>query len=169
MANKFKLGQQLAHHEYLREQLVEKFPDADEETLRDTLEGMTDLNDMLAELIRSSLEDYSLVMGLKQRMADMRERCSRLEDRIKKKRDLVCMTMDRANLKKITEPDFTLSLRASRPAVQIVDDSAIPPEYWVQQAPKLDRVGIGSALHSGATVLGATLTNAPPTVSVRTK
>ena len=35
-------------------------PDADEDILRDTLEGMTKLAEMLAEVVRSCLEDQSL-------------------------------------------------------------------------------------------------------------
>ena len=170
MNSQYKLGQQLAHHEYLRQQLAERFPDADEETLRDTLEGMTDLTDMLAELIRSLLEDQALVTGLKQRMADMRERYTRLEDRIEKKRDLACTTMDRASLKKITESDFTLSLRAGRPGMNITDESVIPGEFWIPQEPKLDRNKLRLALAAGEPgIFGAALTNAPPTISVRTK
>ncbi len=51
---------ELTHHQYLRERLKAAFPDADEETLMDTLEGMTSLTDLLAELLRSSQEDQSL-------------------------------------------------------------------------------------------------------------
>ena len=36
---KANLYRELAHHQYLRERLVEDFPDADEECLRDTLEA----------------------------------------------------------------------------------------------------------------------------------
>ncbi len=32
---------ELAHHQYFREQLAAQFPEADEETLLDTVEGMT--------------------------------------------------------------------------------------------------------------------------------
>ena len=169
MSDSYKLGQQLAHHEYLREQLAEKFPDADEETLRDTLEGMTDLNDMLATLIRSSLDDEMFAQALKNRITTMEDRYRRFEVRRKKKRDLVCMTMDRASLKKITESDFTLSLRAGKPNLLVTDESAIPTEYWMQQAPKLARKDLGYALTAGKSIPGATLTNAPPTISVRTK
>ena len=169
MTNEYKLGQQLAHHEYLREQLAEKFPDADEETLCDTLEGMTDLTDMLAELIRSSLDDKALVTALKQREADMAERRVRFETRAEKKRDLAWSTMERADIKKIAMPDFTASLRKSQPAVSIADENEIPPRYWVRPDPKLDRAAINAALKAGVSVPGATLANAPPTLSVRTK
>ncbi len=46
------LVRELAHHQYLRSRLEEEFPDADEETLVDTLEGLSNLPDMLAEVCR---------------------------------------------------------------------------------------------------------------------
>ena len=169
MNSQYKLGQQLAHHEYLRQQLAERFPDADEETLRDTLEGMTDLTDMLAELIRSSLDDKALVVALKQRMLDMDQRCIRFEARAHKKRSLVWDIMERTDIKKIAAPDLTASLRASKASVTVIDESKIPADYWISQAPKLDRNGLYKALQAGVDINGAALTNAPPTLSVRTK
>ncbi len=70
---------ELAHHQYFREQLAAQFPDADEETLLDTLEGMTNLNEMIAEVVRSRLDDISLGAALRARIADMQERLSRFE------------------------------------------------------------------------------------------
>lgn len=169
MTNKYRLGQELGQHEYLRQQLAEKFSDVDEETLRDTLEGMTDLTDMLAELIRSSLDDKALVTALKQREADMQQRRERFETRAQKKRDLVWTVMERADIKQINMPDLTASLRASKPKVVVADETTIPPKYWFQPDPKVDRVAINTALSAGTDVPGATLANAPPTLTVRTK
>ena len=50
------LTHELAHHQYLRERLQADFPDADEETLRDTLEGLTNLTEMLSAVVRSQLD-----------------------------------------------------------------------------------------------------------------
>ncbi len=61
---------ELTYHRYLRERLEAAFPDADEETLMDTLEGMTSLTDSLAELLRSSQEDQSLASALRSRMSE---------------------------------------------------------------------------------------------------
>ncbi len=62
------IERELCHHRYLRERLEEEFPDADEETLHDTLEGMTNLTEMLAEVVRSCLEDQSLVSAPRSRV-----------------------------------------------------------------------------------------------------
>ena len=170
MTNEYELDQHLRHHEYLREQLAEQFPDVDEETLRDTLEGMTDLTDMLAELIRSSLDDRVFVTALKQREADMKERRERFENRAQKKRDLVEATMERADIQKIAAADFTAGMRAGKRKVMIIDEGKIPENFWRAQAPTLDRVALSAALQADASaVAGAVLNNPKPVLTIRTK
>ncbi len=166
---KYGVKQELTHHRYLRERLEAAFPDADEETLMDTLEGMTSLTDSLAELLRSSQEDQSLASALRGRMSDMQARCGRFEDRARKKRELVCAVMEEAELKKLMEPDFTVSLRPARAPLMIIDEEAIPGDYWKPQPAKLDRMGLISALSNGRDIAGAVLGNPPLTISVRTK
>ena len=159
----------LTYHHYLRERLEAAFPDADEETLMDTLEGMTSLTDSLAELLRSSLEDQTFASALRSRMSDMQARCGRFEERARKKRELVCTVMEEAELKKLTEPDFTVSLRPARAPLMIIDEEAIPADYWKPQPAKLDRMGLISALSNGRDIAGAVLGNPPMTIAVRTK
>ncbi len=165
----YAIQQALTHHQHLRERLEAAFPDADEETLRDTLEGMTNLSEMLAEVLRSCLEDQSLATALRSRNSDMQERCTRFEERARKKRDLVTSVMEEADLKRLMEPDFTVSLRPSRPPLMIIDEEAIPGDYWRAQPAKLDRQGLISALSNGRDIPGAVLGNPPLTISVRTK
>ena len=54
------LNSQLQSYATLRARLLAEIPDLDAETLSDTLEGITDLKEMLAELVRSALEDEAL-------------------------------------------------------------------------------------------------------------
>ncbi len=89
----YPIMNELTHHQYLRERLAADFPDADEECLRDTLEGLTNLTDMLAEVMRSALEDQAFVAALRSRIGDMQARLTRIEERGRKKRDLVCSVM----------------------------------------------------------------------------
>ncbi len=163
------LLQELSHHQYLRERLEAEFPDADEETLHDTLEGMTNLTEMLAEVLRSQLEDQAMGSALRGRISDMQERFSRFEDRARKKRELVTRVMEQADLRKLVEADFTVSLRPSRPPLMIIDDEAIPGDFWRPQPAKLDRQGLISALGAGRDIPGAVLGNPPMIISVRTK
>ncbi len=150
----YNLSHEAVHYAYLRERLEAEFPEADEDTLRDTLEGMTNLTDMLAEVLRSCLEDQSLASALRARIADMQDRLSRFEERARKKRELVCTVMAEAELKKLTEPDFTVSLRPARAPLTIIDEAAIPGDYWKPQPAKLDRMGLISALSNGRGIPG---------------
>ncbi len=163
------LSHELSHHQYLRDKLQEEFPDADEDTLRDTLEGMTNLTDMLGAVLRSQLEDLDLTAALRARMADMQERLARIDVRAAKKRELVISTMERADIRKITEADFTVSLRPKPPPLVLVDEKEIPEDFWKPQPAKLDRQGLIAALKAGRDVAGATLGNSALTISVRTK
>ncbi len=163
------LVRELTHHQYLRARLEEEFPDADEETLVDTLEGLSNLPDMLAEVLRSQLDDQALVAALKARIGDMQARAGRIEERARKKRELVTSVMERADLKKLMEPDLTVSLRPSRAPLVVTDEEVIPEAFWKPQPPKLDRQGLIAALSAGRDVPGALLGNAAMTISVRTK
>src|ERR671918_587979 len=101
-------------HQYrlLREKLLTAFPDADDETIRDTLEGLTTLHELVAEVVRSALVDAALQAGLRGRLEEMKARLARLELRELKKRDLVLEAMTEIGLKKLEQPDFTLSVRS---------------------------------------------------------
>ncbi len=163
------LSHELSHHQYLRDKLQEEFPDADEDTLRDTLEGMTNLTDMLGAVLRSQLDDLALTAALRARIVDMQERLARFDARAAKKRELVTSTMERADIRKITEADFTVSLRPKPPPLVLVDEKEIPEDFWKPQPAKLDRQGLIAALKAGRDVPGVTLGNSALTISVRTK
>jgi hypothetical protein len=154
---------------YLRQKLLEAFPEADDDTIRDTLEGLTTLHELIAETIRSALIDESLHNGLRSRLQDMKERLSRLEARAVKKRELALEAMSEAGLRKIEQPDFTASARNGPPSLVVVAEDQIPEGYWVVQAPKLDRQALVGDLKQGDDIPGAQLSNPKPVLSVRTK
>lgn len=163
------LYNELALHNHFQRRLKHDFPDADEDTLRDTLDGITNLNEKLSAVIRSHLEDRSLIGALKARVNEMQERLKRLEYRAEKKRALVTEVMQRAELKKLTDAEFTASLRPSRPRLVVTDEEAIPPKFWNPQPAKLDRMSLLRELETKGPVPGAVLSNASATISVRTK
>jgi len=160
---------QLILHNHFRQRLREEFPDADDETFTDTLEGLTDLTDQLAEVIRSALEDEAFHGALKQRMGEMRERAARLALRAEKKRQLVTETMAHADIRRLSMPDITVSLRPGQGRLVVTEEGEIPNAFWNAQPPKLDRQGLVTALKAGESVPGAALGNPQPTISVRVK
>ena len=167
--NPHSLDHEVSTHLMLRERLREAFPEADDDDLQDTLEGLTNLPEMLAALLRSVLEDLSLAEALKGRIGDMRARLSRLEQRVATKREIAASVMERAEIKKITEPDFTASFGVGGRKVSVTSEDEIPDLYWKPQDPKLDRLALDAALKAGEAVPGAVLTNGNPFISVRTR
>jgi hypothetical protein len=101
------------HYKALRERLQTEDPHIDEQCLADTLEGIADLPEILTAILRAALTDEALADGLKRRVGDMEERLERLKDRAAKRRQIVKDTMVELDLKKLTAPDFTASIRQS--------------------------------------------------------
>lgn len=164
-----RLTASVSHHAILLDRLREEFPDADEETLLDTVEGLSDLDEVIAEIVRSRLDDLALVEALQRRRDEMQERLARLKDRAERKKALIVEAMETAGLKKITREDFTLSLRPGTAGLQVIDETVIPETYWRPQPPKLDRLALVAALKQGDAVPGAALTNPMPTIALRTR
>jgi hypothetical protein len=164
-----QLQSEIRRYHLVREMVMREFPDTDDETIRDTLEGITDLHEMIAAVIRSALVDEALLSGLRGRLDDMKDRLSRLELRAGKKRELALHAMSEAGLAKLEQPDFTASTRAGSPALIVVSEQTIPEAYWLPQPPKLDRQAILGELKRGVEIPGAQMSNPKPVLSVRTK
>jgi Siphovirus Gp157 len=165
----FLLSVEASKYLQLKERILSNYPHADEQTLADTLEGITDLHEMIAAVIRSALVDEALQAGLRTRLGDMRERLTRLEERGAKKRQLALDAMHEVGLGKLQQPDFTVSTRPGSPALVILAEDAIPSPYWVPQPPKIDRHAILGELKRGGEIPGVQLSNPKPVLVVRTK
>ena len=154
---------------HLRDQILIQFPDLDETTLAGTLEGITDLREMLAEVTRSALDDEAMTTGLSTRFADMKARVERFETRAKLKRQLVLRSMVEAGIAKLAEPDFTASVRQGAPCLDVVAEEKVPAAYWKPQPPKLDKQCLLAALKAGTEIEGVAFSAPQMQLSVRTK
>ena len=153
----------------LRRRLLELYPDLDDQTLTDTLEGATNFREAIGALIRSALEDECLADALRDRMTDMRTRLSRHEARAASKRQVAVENMQAADIRKLTEPDFTASTRVGPPSVVIDNEHELPIDYLLPQPPKPDKRAILEALTRGAMVPGAALAQPKLSLSVRSQ
>jgi len=125
------LALEVSTYQALRGRLLKEWPELDEETLADSLEGITELHEMIAAVIRSALVDEALQAGLRLRLDGMRERLSRLEVRAVKKRQLALEAMSEVGFTKLEQPDFTASTRAGSCALIVIAEDKIPNIYWV--------------------------------------
>lgn len=153
----------------LRRRLLELYPDLDDQTLTDTLAGATNFTEAIGALIRSALEDECLADALRDRMTDMRTRLSRHEARAASKRQVAVENMEAADIRKLTEPDFTASTRVGPPSVVIDNEHELPIDYLLPQPPKPDKRAILEALTRGAMVPGAALAQPKLSLLVRSQ
>jgi hypothetical protein len=127
------------HYRSIRDRILTEEPQIDELTLADTVEGLTDLHEIIAAIIRAALADEALATGLKGRIAEMQDRLERLQDCAAKRRQIAKDVMVELDLKKITAPDFTVSIRPGMPGLLVLDEAAVPSIYWEPREPRLNR------------------------------
>ena len=77
--------------------------------------------------------------------------------------------MAEAEIQKLTESDFTASLKQGAPTLDVVDEAKVPAAYWKPQPSKLDRQGLLSALKAGVAIEGVAIAAAQTQLSVRTR
>ena len=97
----------------------------------------------------------------------MQGRLDRLQDRASKRRQIAKDVMVELDLKKLTAPDFTASIRPGIPALMVIDEAAVPSIYWEPREPRLNRQELLSELKDGAEIAGVALSNPEPVLSVR--
>ena len=143
--------------------------DDDDQLVLDTIEGETSLFDVLAHLIRANEEDAILIDGIKARMEELRTRDGRLKRRVEMRRALLLKALTIADVQSIELPTATISRKALPAQAVIVDESVIPPAYFVRADPKLDKRALLADLRSGETIEGVTLSNGGEAVQIRSK
>ncbi len=164
-----QLGFSAIHYRSVRDRIRATDPQINEETLADTVEGLTNLDEIVQAIIRSALVDQALASGLKCRIADMKDRLARLEDRASKRRQIAKDVMVDLGLKKLTAPDFTASIQPGIPSLVVIDEDAVPKTYWEPGEPRLRRQLLTHDLKQGEEVAGVELSPPPPVLSVRTR
>ena len=153
----------------IRDRIQAEDPQIDQQTLADTVEGLTDLHEVLTAIIRAALTDQALAIGLEGRIGEMQARRDRLQDRATKRRQIAKDVMIELDLKKLAAPDFTASIRPGTPALMVIDEAAVPSIYWEPREPRLNRQELANDLKQGAEIAGVALSNPEPVLSVRTK
>jgi hypothetical protein len=158
-----------ANHERLRAELIGRWPEisSDPEALEDTLEGLSDLPDAVAGVIRSALQDEADCETLTAQIKRLQDRRSRLEVRAERKRAMALHYCQEGQLPRISRPDFTASVSMTAGRAIITDEQRLPDKWWrTKREP--DKQAIRVALKEGETIPGAELSNASPTLRIRT-
>ena len=158
----------------LRERLkAEHGLDDGDEALEDTLQGASELPEMLAALARRAVRDEEFKEAMKLIIADNQIRAARFERRAQVARAEIAWAMQEVGWKKIPSeslPDMTVSLRDGTPKLRIDNEELIPDDYCtIEIVRKPDRLKIREALEAGELIAGAALGNAAPVLMMRRK
>lgn len=159
----YRLNKQMEAAHALREALDSD----DEDLLRDTIEGETSLQEMIAATIDSMDEDTMLADGIAVRLADLTKRRDRLRARIATKRAAIEQAMVIGEVKTLEMPTMTATVKRTPPNLQITDEAAIPADWWKPKDPALDNKALLTALKGGAVVPGAQLDNGGVSLQLR--
>lgn len=170
MTDTYTLTQTLTLHEQMKVDFKALFPDADEETILDTLEGETDLVELIVAVLESAEADKGMALACEVRVSEINERAERFQKRAEAKRRVVQMAMERSGRLKIEAPAFTVSLKVVPPSLILLNPEQVPEHFMVHPEPppaKPDRKAILAALKDGKQIPGCTLSNGGQTLAVR--
>ncbi len=159
------------NHAELREKLKAEYGLADDDqALIDTLDGMSDLKDMLVWAARRAKELEAQSGGLKDYIGQLRERQERIDGAAARLRERIAVAMLDAGETSIKDASLTLSARIGPSKVHVTNELELPPEYMRQKVIYTpDKDAIREAIDAGEPVPGAQLTNGQPTLTVRVK
>lgn len=145
-----------------------EFPELDSEEWELSVESETDVVDFLRAVERNRQEAMCLSNAIQDNIKTLQERQARLDRREEGLRALMFRIMQAANLNKEILPEATISIRNGTPRVILTDEESLPDDYVTHYTKPALGV-IGAALKRGVQVPGAVLSNATPTLSIRTK
>lgn len=138
--------------------VLELADELDQATLLDTLdaiqESIEDKAENTAKLIRSWEVEANAIREEEKRLAERRKA---VENRIQSLKMYLQIQMEIAGIDKVKRPTLTVSIRNNPPSVNVIDETAIPPNYMIQQPPKISKADIAKALKNGEFVPGAEL------------
>lgn len=135
--------------------------DYDEQTIADTLEGLS--GDLTAKAVNVAMfikNVEATAEAIKQAEKNMAERRKALEKKADTIREYLKNNMQACNMTKIECPYFALTLKKSPPAVIIDDQDAIPNNLFVCPEPPVpfpDKKAIAELLKNGVEVPGVHL------------
>jgi hypothetical protein len=152
----------------LRESLRQMGAADDESLLADSIEGETSLLEAIDKLLLTISESMGLEAGAKAAAAEIEHRAERFAKRAAAARALIEQALMIADLEKVERPAATLSLVRRPPKVEITEEADIPADFWKVGDPKLDKKALLAALKGGHAVPGACLSNAAPSLTIRT-
>lgn len=135
--------------------------DLDEQTVADTLEGLSGELEVkatnVAAFARNLEASAEAIKGAEEQMAKRRKAIERRAESLK---SYLKANMERTGILKIEGPHFALAIKKNPPAVHVEAQELVPNEFFNQPpppAPVMDKKRISDALKAGRDVPGCRL------------
>lgn len=126
-----------------------------QEGLSDTLESLNDAIEEkavgYAKVIKNIEGQAKAIKEEEERLADRRKS---LENNIKRLKLSLEQAMIDVDMKRIKTELFTFNIQKNPPSIEVLNDSVIPKNYFVEVEPKLDCKAILADLKNGKEVAG---------------
>lgn len=158
----------LALDKMLRAQLLEAFPELgdDERALIDTLDGISDLDDQIAAVLRTAVEREAMAEGIEGLVFKLHARHARLLAGADKMREAALSVMLESGRRKITKPDMTVTVMPGKAGVTVTDETLLP-DSCVKIVRRPSMTAIREAIEAGESVPGTAPKNPKPYLTVR--
>lgn len=141
--------------------------DDDARLLEDSLEGSTDLHEVLTKLVRMERETEAFSAAIKAQEDALAARRQSVTRRKEAYRAMIMSLLETAGQSKVRLPEATLSISRSRPGCIITDEALLPEEFVkIERHPK--KAEITAAIIAGERIPGAELKNSAPHLTIRT-
>jgi hypothetical protein len=140
----------------------------DEQLKLSTLEGETELNEIVSLLLAENEDDEGNIAQVKAQIDIRRERIARFERRIDARKNAIVSLMDTAQITKLPLPEATVSLRTLRPSPKVADEAALP-DCFCKFVRKPDMEAIKGAFENGVPIPGVVISNGGASLTVRRK
>jgi hypothetical protein len=153
--------------------ILELCPDLeiDEQLKLSTLEGETELNELVSALLAENEDDEGNIGQVKEQIETRRERIARFERRIEARRNAIVSLMDTAQITKLPLPEATISLRTLQPRPKVIDAEQLPDEFvTIETIRRPNTDALKQAFEAGKPLPpGVVITNGGASLTVRRK
>jgi hypothetical protein len=165
MTDTYKLGIAIAT---LQRALADA-PDEETGEIVDPAVASENVEELLDAVLRAAVEAEDMADMGKRRAEEVKARSDRYKAKADNLRSCAFAAMVELDIKKRELPDLTASIRQNAPRLVITDETLIPDLYWRNPPPVIDKASLGSVIKGGATIPGAELSNALPSLSIKVK
>lgn len=131
---------------------------ADPEVLQDTLDSIETAIEEKADGIGMVLKSIEAnAKALKEEEQRLAERRRHFENEAKRLKEYLQSQLELIGTRKVKGTLFSFTIQKNPASLNVLDDSKIPSEYWIQQDPKLDKKSLIKLIKDGEEIEGVEL------------